>query len=256
MEFSVYSQNGEDGILDFLIEILELDYNHSPYPRVFIEFGVQNYTESNTRYLLKKRHWQGLVIDSGVLNIDYIQHDEIYWRYDVEAICDFITKENINALISTYLASRKLTNVALLSIDIDGMDYYVWEAIQCVKPAIVVIEYNAIFGEQSVIVPYRADFDRFKAHYSGLYFGASLQALIKLAKTKGYAFVGCDKSQTNAFFVCDTLISKLHLLKVQPFLYYCSAHHARQSRNENGILNFLYGNKRFESIAHLPLVVV
>ncbi len=256
MEFSAYSQNGEDGILDFLIEILGLDREHSPYPKAFVEFGVQDYTESNTRYLLKKRHWQGLVIDGGADYINFIKNDEIYWRYDLEATCAFITKDNINTLIHNYLISRNLTNIALLSVDIDGVDYYVWEAIECVTPAIVVVEYNAIFGEQSVSVPYREDFNRFKAHYSGLYFGASLQALIKLGKKKGYAFIGCDKSRTNAFFVYNPLLSKLSPIKVQHLSYYCHSHHARQSRDENGTLNYLYGDKRLENIAHLPLSII
>ena len=256
MEFSAYSQNGEDGILDFLIEILELDCEHSPYPKAFVEFGVQDYTESNTRYLLKKRHWQGLVIDGRADYIDFIKNDEIYWRYDLEATCAFITKDNINTLIHNYLISRNLTNIALLSIDIDGVDYYVWEAIECVAPAIVVIEYNAIFGEQIVSVPYREDFNRFSAHYSGLYFGASLGALIKLGTAKDYIFIGCDKSQTNAFFVHNTLSYKISTLKVQHLSYYCHSHYARQSRDENGTLNYLYGDKRLENIAHLPLSMI
>lgn len=255
-EFKVYSQNGEDGILDFLIEILELDSISSPYPRAFIEFGVQDYTESNTRYLLFKRHWQGLVLDSSEDYIQYIRNDNMYWRYDLEAQCAFITKDNINTLLQNYLASRHLGNIALLSIDIDGMDYYVWEAILCVQPAIVVIEYNALFGEKCVSVPYRADFDRFKAHFSGLYFGASLSAMITLGKTKGYTFVGCEKSRTNAFFVRDTLASKLHITTLPLSAYGENAHHARQSRDENGKLSFLSGAQRMDSIAHLPLIAL
>ena len=102
-EFSAFSQNGEDGILDMLIEILELDTQNSPYPRAFIEFGVQDYTESNTRYLLKKRNFLGFVMDSNQAHIDFIQQDEIYWRYDIEAKRAFITKENINNLIKEWL---------------------------------------------------------------------------------------------------------------------------------------------------------
>lgn len=252
-EFSAYSQNGEDGILDLLIEVLELDSPHSLYPRAFVEFGVQDYTESNTRYLLKKRNFMGFIIDGDATHIESIKKDEIYWKHDLQAQCAFITKENINTLIKQWLDSRKLDNIAILSIDIDGVDYFVWDSIECVKPAIVITEYNAIFGEKlCVSVPYRADFERFSAHYSGLYFGASIKAFISLAKSKGYVFVGADSSGTNAFFIHQSLESKL-LFTIATLQEYCSAHHARQSRDTFGNLSFLQGAERLEIIKHLPL---
>ena len=253
-EFRVFSQNGEDGMIDFLVEILGLDSSACLYPHAFVEFGVQNYTESNTRFLLKKRNWQGLVMDGSQEYIHFIQQDEIYWRHDLEAKCAFITRENINTLIQQWLESRKLENVALLSIDIDGVDYFVWEAITCITPAIVVIEFNALFGdEKHISVPYREDFDRFKAHYSGLYFGASINALITLGKTKGYNFVGADSSGTNLFFVHKSLESKTALLKTKPLKSYCNQHNARQSRDTQGRLNFISGEDRQRLIQNLPL---
>ncbi|BDQ27128.1 hypothetical protein HHE02_05720 [Helicobacter heilmannii] len=90
------SQNGEDGILDCLIEVLGLDSPDSTYPRAFIEFGVQDYTESNTCFLLQKRNFIGLVIDGSVANIQCIRGQDIFCFYDLEAWCTFITKENIN----------------------------------------------------------------------------------------------------------------------------------------------------------------
>lgn len=252
-EFSAYSQNGEDGILDLLIESLELDSPHSSYSRAFVEFGVQDYTESNTRYLLKKRNFMGFIMDGSATHIESIKQDGIYWKHDLEAQCAFITKNNINTLIKQWLDSRKLDNIAILSIDIDGVDYFVWKAIECVKPAIVVVEYNAIFGESlCVSVPYRADFDRFLAHHSGLYFGASIKALISLGKSKGYIFVGADSSGTNAFFIHQSLESKLPF-STAPLQEYCSTHHARQSRDTFGNLSFLQGDERLKAIKHLPL---
>ena len=249
-EFSVYSQNGEDGIIDFLLHILDL----SAYPRAFVEFGEENYTESNTRFLLKLRNFQGLVIDGSQANIDYIKRDEVYWKHDLHAKCAFITKDNINAIIQEWLDSRDLDNVALLSIDIDGNDYYVWENLTCIAPAIVVIEYNAIFGAtQSVSIPYREDFDRFKAHYSGLYFGASIRALIDLGSHKGYAFVGADSSGTNLFFVKREILKNTQPFRIYPLEEYCQRHHARQSRDINGKLSFISHTKRAELIAALPL---
>lgn len=239
--------------MDLLIESLELDSLHSSYPRAFVEFGVQDYTESNTRYLLKKRNFMGFIMDGSATHIESIKQDGIYWKHDLEAQCAFITKDNINTLIKQWLDSRKLDNIAILSIDIDGVDYFVWEAIECVKPAIVVVEYNALFGESlCVSVPYRADFDRFLAHHSGLYFGASIKALISLGKSKGYIFVGADSSGTNAFFIHQSLESKLPF-STAPLQEYCSTHHARQSRDTFGNLSFLQGDERLKAIKHLPL---
>lgn len=249
-EFSVYSQNGEDGIIDFLLHYVDL----SVYPRAFVEFGVENYTESNTRFLLKSRNFQGLVIDGSQEHIDYIKRDEIYWRYDLHAQCAFITKDNINAIIKEWLDSRDLDNVALLSIDIDGNDYYVWEHLTCISPAIVVIEYNALFGStQSVSIPYKEDFMRFEAHHSGLYFGASIKALIDLGKRKGYVFVGADSSGTNLFFLKQECAKNIQSLKIYPLEEYCRRHHARQSRDINGKLDFTSHTKRYDLIATLPL---
>ncbi|RDU52151.1 hypothetical protein CQA49_08280 [Helicobacter sp. MIT 00-7814] len=249
-EFRIFSQNGEDGIIDFLIQLLDL----SAYPKAFIEFGVENYTESNTRFLLKNRNFQGLVLDGSSENIESIKHDELYWKHDLEAQCAFITKENINDIIKSYLKSRDLGNVALLSVDIDGNDYYVWEAITCIEPAIVVVEYNAIFGAQKCVsVPYRADFNRFKAHFSGLYFGASIRALIHLGKKKGYTFIGADSSGTNLFFIKNHFKEALSLLATHNLESYCTRHLARQSRDINAKLTFLSHTAREQEIAHLPL---
>lgn len=236
VEFSVFSQNGEDGIIDYLIELLELDTSN--HHRTFIEFGVENYTESNTRYLLKNRNWQGCIIDGSQENIDHIRNDSIYWKHDLEAICSFITKNNIDSLIQNWLSSRNIKDVTLLSIDVDGVDYYIWENIQCIQPILVVIEFNALFGSQEQIsVPYRDDFQRHKAHYSGLFFGASIKALTELGKTKGYHFLGADKSGTNLFFVLDEYAQFCQNIKVKSYQSYCDSHLARQSRSGGGGTN-------------------
>lgn len=246
-EFSVFSQNGEDGIIDFLIEVLELE--KSEFPKAFVEFGVQNYTESNTRYLLKKRNFNGLIIDGSEKNIAFIKNDELYWRFDLCAKCAFITRENIDSIIKEWLESTQISNIALLSIDIDGVDYFVWEAIKCVNPAIVVVEYNALLGStEAKSVPYRADFERFRADFSGLYFGASIKALVNLGAKKGFKFIGADSSGTNLFFVNNALVKKVDFLQIYSFEEYCNRHKARQSRDKNGHLNFMRSESR---ISHL-----
>ena len=163
-EFSVFSQWGEDGIISFLLEKIPLKN------KVFIEFGVENYTESNTRFLLKKNNWKGLIIDGSKENIDYIHKDKIMWMHDLSAICKFINIENINTIISSFTDEE---DIGLMSIDIDGNDYWVWDAIKVVKPRIVICEYNNLFGsDNELTIPYDPLFVRSEAHYSNLYYGA------------------------------------------------------------------------------------
>ena len=93
-EFKVYSQWGEDGIIDHLVSSI-------PIPeKVFVEFGVETYTEANTLFLLKHRHWRGLVIDGSAKHIDAIKASETFWKYDLHASCSFIDRDNINEIIA------------------------------------------------------------------------------------------------------------------------------------------------------------
>lgn len=191
--FRVFSQWGEDGIIQFLL-------HHVKVPRnIFVEFGVQNYKESNTRFLLTNCNWSGLVIDCNIDDIFYIKNDPIYWQYNLKAVHAFITRDNINNLL---VENGIKGDIGLLSIDIDGNDYWIWEAIDVVKPAVVIIEYNYRFGnDRAVTITYQEDFIRARGHYSMIYYGASLKALCILGDKKGYSFVGCNDGGDNAFFV-------------------------------------------------------
>ncbi|HVN49161.1 MAG TPA: hypothetical protein VMU30_10135, partial [Bacteroidota bacterium] len=193
VEFKIFSQHREDGIIQYLI-------HHIVIPnKTFVEFGVTDYRESNTRFLLFNNNWRGLIMDAGKKHISRIRSSDFYWQYDITAVHTFITKENINQLL---LDHNVKGDIGLLSIDIDGNDYWVWEAITVIQPRIVVCEYNSIFGKKSAVtIPYQANFYRTSAHFSNLYFGASLKALCLLAEKKGYAFIGADSSGVNAFFV-------------------------------------------------------
>src|SRR5215813_3590504 len=141
--FKVFSQFDEDGIIQYLIHKLPIR------SRTFIEFGVENYEESNTRFLLLNDHWQGMVLDARGTDIRYVQEDKIYWQYDLQAKCTWITRRNIDTLLRDAGFGE---DVGLLSIDIDGNDYWIWDAIQFVRPRIVVIEYNSLFGLQPIAV--------------------------------------------------------------------------------------------------------
>ncbi|MGH8177406.1 MAG: hypothetical protein ACREV5_14185 [Steroidobacter sp.] len=192
-EFRVYSQWGEDGIIQLLLKYVPIER------RTFVEFGVENYRESNTRFLLMHDNWSGLVMDGDERNIDFIRRDAIFWRHNLKADCAFVTRENINELLRR---NGLESDIGLLSIDIDGNDYWVWQAIDVVTPRIVIAEYNSRFGhDRSVTVPYRPDFTRHGAHPSMIYYGASLAALVRLGDRKGYDFVGSNSAGNNAFFV-------------------------------------------------------
>jgi hypothetical protein len=193
VEFKVFSQWGEDGIIDWLIN------NIPNIPKTFIEFGVENYTESNTRLLLLNYNWSGCIIDGSKENIMNIKKQHIYWRHNLNAINTFIDLDNIEDLINNQNFGPKL---GILSIDIDGNDYWVWEKIQTTKPVIIICEYNAVFGDiHSISVPYDPIFQRSSYSSTNLYFGASIQALIKLGEKKGYEFIGTNSNGCNAFFI-------------------------------------------------------
>lgn len=192
-EFKVFSQWGDDGIIQWLIEQLPIANEF------FIEFGVQHYIESNTRFLLKNNNWSGLILDGNQDYIDFIKNDPIYWQHDIIALCHFLTKENIDNLLKE---NSPCEDIGLLSIDIDGNDYWIWESIHSLSPRIVVCEYNGTWGsELPLSTPYKEDFYRTQAHYSNLYFGASIQSLIHLSHEKGYVFVGTNSNGNNAYFV-------------------------------------------------------
>lgn len=242
-EFKVFSQWGEDGILQFLVARVR------PLEPTFVEFGTQDYTESNTRFLLMNDNWSGLIIDGSERDIAFVRSDVIYWRHDLEARCAFIDAENINELISRRFPGPEL---GLLSIDIDGNDYWVWQAVTRVQPAIVVCEYNSVFGSRlAVTVPYQADFDRTRAHHSNLYYGASLPALCRLAAEKGYAFVGSNSAGNNAFFVrTDRLGGLCALSAVEGYV----ESRYRESRDKGGRLSYLRGIERLRAVQDLPLL--
>jgi hypothetical protein len=245
-EFRVFSQWGEDGIIQYLLRSIEI-------PRkIFIEFGVQNYTESNTRFLLLNNNWVGLVIDASAENISYIKKDPIYWQYNLKAVQAFITKDNINSIFSDNGVEGE---IGILSIDIDGNDYWIWQAIDTVKPAIVIAEYNFRFGKEiAVTIPYDENFVRPNAHYSMIYYGVSLKALYLLAKKKGYVFVGCNSAGNNAFFVRKDLKPE-NIVELTVEEGYVAAQF-RESRDKKGQLLYLSLQEEEKLLSSLPLIEI
>jgi hypothetical protein len=241
-EFKVFSQWGDDGIIQYLVHVLDIKN------KFFIEFGVENYLESNTRFLLLNNNWSGFVIDGSDKNIDYIKNDTIYWKYDLTAKSSFVTKENINNLIAKEGMNGE---IGLLHIDIDGVDYWIWKEIEVVQPIIVIVEYNSNFGNKRMItVPYRLDFQRQKAHYSNLFAGVSLPALVDLATKKGYIFVGCNSNGNNAYFVKSSYSSFIKEVSIQEGYVESKF---REARDSNGNLVFQNGKEILKSIKNLEV---
>jgi hypothetical protein len=246
-EFKVFSQYGEDGILQYLVREAGITREE----QVFIEFGVQNYLESNTRFLLQNDHWKGLIIDGSAAYMDSVKRSELYWRHDITALAAWIDRDNINDL---FLESGFRGQIGILSIDIDGNDYWVWERIEAVNPVIVVVEWNSVFGpDHAVSIPYAPTFDRATAHYSCLYWGASMAAFESLADRKGYALLGSNKVGNNLFFVRR---DRLGSLQPQTSRSAYVESRFRDSRDAKGRLNFLSGQARYDQIKDLPVMDV
>ncbi len=226
-EFKVFSQFGEDGLIQFLIKNLNIS------SKKFIEFGVENYEEANTRFLLENNNWSGLIIDSSKDNIEFIKKQNYFWKYNISAVNEFITKENINNIIKE---NKFEGEIGILSIDIDGNDYWIWNAIEIVKPEIVIIEYNARLGSKlSLTIPYKSNFNRMKNIRKNNY-GASLNALNKLAEKKGYKLIGTNSNGNNAFFVREDKIQNSKIKTQEPNECF-NLNSFSEDKDENGKIN-------------------
>jgi hypothetical protein len=192
--FKVYSQADEDGIIQEIFNRIGIT------SKTFIEFGVQTGVECNTVKLLIDG-WRGLWLDGSGPNVAAInKHFAIFIKNEKLKVTEkFVSAENINGLIKQ---SGMEGEIDILSIDIDYNDYWVWKAINTVNPRVVVIEYNATLRPpMSLVVPY----EPMRVWDGSNFFGASLEALVRLGRIKGYRIVACNFSGANAFFVRDDL---------------------------------------------------
>lgn len=241
-EFKIFSQFGDDGIIQFLINYLDFT------TQTFIEFGVEDYTESNTRYLLLNNNWSGMVMDGSEENIKKIKEESWFWRYELLAENLFVEKDNINQFIKSHGFHDE---IGLLNIDVDGNDYWIWKSIEVVKPILVVMEYNSYFGSQHPwTVNYDASFIRKDYHYSYLYWGTSLLSLCDLAEEKGYSFIGCNSNGNNAYFVRNDKISGLRKLSCSEGFVMSKF---RESRDADGNLTYLMGEERLQALSGMKI---
>jgi hypothetical protein len=243
-EFKVFSQFGEDGIIQQLVRLVPIAN------RTFIEFGVENFAESNCRFLMMNDNWRGFVMDGSPRQVAAIRKLPDVWKFDLAARAAFVTSENVNDLLAL---SGFDSDVGLLSIDVDGNDYWILDALALVKPRLLIVEYNALFGAaRNITVPYDARFEKQKAHHSGLYFGASLGALAALAARKGYSLVATESSGVNAFFVRNDLLGSGLSARTVADAFHDT--NVRQSRGTDGKLDYLDANNRAKAIRGMPVV--
>jgi hypothetical protein len=192
-----YSQFEDDGM------IVEIFRRIGVGNQTFIEFGAGDGLENNTLALLVSG-WRGLWLEGNEANVAAIRTRLAHYLEagQLQVAQQRITRDNVDDLLKR-LGPHPEPD--LLSIDIDGNDFWVWEAITSVSPRVVVIEYNATwFPPLALTIPYREDYE-----WNGTnYFGASLKALEKLGSHKGYCLVGCDFGGVNAFFVRAGLVGQ------------------------------------------------
>lgn len=238
-EFKVFSQFGDDGIIQYLINYAKV----LPGERRFVEFGVEDYRESNTRFLLMNDNWSGLVMDGSEKNVEKIVTDSNFWRYDLTALPRFIKKDNIRGILKESGFDK---DIGLMHVDIDGNDYWIWKAIENIRPVILIAEYNSILGDKhAVTIPYEPDFYRTKAHFSNLYWGASLKAYYGLFTKRGYKFVGTNSAGNNAYFVRKDRLGKVKAVSLAEG--YTESKY-RESRDRKGNLTYIRGRERMKAI--------
>jgi hypothetical protein len=193
-EFSAFSQNGEDGIIDVLTRQL----NHPS--RYFIEIGASDGLENNTSWLALARRYSGLMVDGDPMNVDRCRTLFSRLNYGLAISCIFVTVENAHLIRELSLARKP----DIFSLDVDGNDFYIAQELLTLelRPAIAIVEYNSAFGpDYSLAVPYQPDFRVAQRHGDSLYYGCSISAYRRLFKRFGYHFLGVESNGVNAFFV-------------------------------------------------------
>lgn len=202
-EKRVFSQNGEDGVIE------ELFARIGTSGKVFVEFGVSTGEECMSRNLLVHHGWSGVMIEA-----ETHHYGQLVKRFGhmpgLSLVNERVTRDNIAALFRKHGVPAAFD---LLSIDIDGNDYWVWGALSDWQPRVVVIEYNASFPPPAkMVVPYDPDFV-----WDGTsYFGASLTSLAGLGTQLGYALIGTDSRGVNAFFVRRDLLGTCGFPELTP----------------------------------------
>lgn len=238
-ELKIFSQFGEDGIIDYLLYKLKLNSKIK-----FIEIGTGDYEEANTRFLCESRICSGLLIDK-IKDLKFVQKRDFFWKNDLYFCQKTITPSNISSVINSYGFKNDCN---LLSIDIDGNDFWVLKNIELSHVDIVVAEYNPLFGSNlSLTVPQDDNFDRNR--FKKIFYGASLTAIIELMESKGFMFVGANSACNNAFFINKNkkeFFSNLKVEELKEYTKFTFREIKENSYKENQISNLIDKIEDFE----------
>lgn len=246
-EEKIFSQNGEDGIIDYVLETLDIKD-----PK-FIEIGVEDYIESNTRLLYHIRNSQGLIIDQSI-DVNKLSKNLDLWKGRIKVIKEAVGPNNINEIVRKNYFNK---NLDLFSIDIDGLDFWVIKELPKNFSKICVAEYNPLFGsELEITVPNIKNFDRTDYHYSNLCWGVSLKGLINIMKEKNFIFLGVNNLKNNAFFInknYQNLFKKI-ILGINSKLENYVNHGFKESRDKRGKLTNLSSEEQLKEIKDCQVV--
>lgn len=232
--FRVYSQTDEDGLLLYIFSVIGFTN------KVLVDIAFASPYGANTTNLICNWGWNGLLIHGSDKELE---SSKKYFKSHPDTsivlpklIMEWITAENVNDI----LVSNGISGgIDLFSLDVDGMDYWIWKSLEAIQPRVVIVECQTMWGhEKSVTVPYKPDFNRFNVHPD--YFGASLSAFIKLGREKGYRLVGCNKYGYNAFFVQNGIGEKF-LPEISPeecFAYVPSDLQQKRKNRLQSVTNF------------------
>jgi hypothetical protein len=210
-ERRVYSPNGEDGIIQEILHRIGIE------GRYCVELGVKSGTESNCARLLLEENWLGLLVESDPQKCR--QWTECYRSlWGVRCVHAVVTSRNVEHL----LAENSVPfNLDVLSIDVDGNDYWLWNALNRWRPRLLVIEYNPHIPPSKKWVMQ----ENLDHKWDGTtYYGASLASLTALGRKKGYTLVATDSTGKTAFFVRDELATPERFLDAAVHYHYSPSH--------------------------------
>lgn len=246
--FSIFSQFGEDGILDYLCDVLDITK-----PRI-LELGSGNFNECNSRFLAEFRSAEVVAVDARKDLVSSISKMELNWKNHIFPIQVFVTPETVNEI--EILASENMGEVNILSIDLDGNDYWIASKMALSKTRIIVVEYNPLFGfKRAVSVFYKSDFDRTKEHYSWDYYGASIKAWQQLFSKSDFSFIGTNRQCTNAFFIKNEDVNKLGFQAPKDLSIFTNLS-TRDSRDLDSNISIRSKIQRISDISNLTVVDV
>jgi hypothetical protein len=249
-EVKVFSQWGEDGILNYLFDLIGLSK-----PRI-IEFGAGNFTECNSRFAAEYRNASVYAVDMRKDLVENVKSLDVFWKNSILPVCDFVTPDS--AKKHQTIAECQFEGIDMISLDIDGNDYWVLQNLDFSNVQIVVCEYNPLYGPTTACAVERNDyFDRTKEHFSWLHYGMSLRAAIDLLSQSELIFIGTNRAGNNAFFIKKEFVKLIHFSlpakdKLQEYVDW----RVRESRDIDGNLSYLSRLDAIKAIADCKITNV